>query len=106
MLAQLKPQIDSLVQMAEQKSDPTGAADLIFDQVLMNPQLPDEIYEQLANFIDSENFVNYVGIINPAAIPHRNWFEAFKTQLINRLAIEEAPEPPANGASAGPVATG
>jgi hypothetical protein len=90
MLAQLKPQIDSLVSMAEQGSDPTGAADLIFDQVFLDPRLPDELYEKLADFVDSEQFVNYVTIMNPGAKPHAAWFQTFKAQIVKRFAVEDA----------------
>jgi hypothetical protein len=95
MLAQLKPQIDSLVAMAQQGSDAVGAADLIFDQVFLDPQLPEELYEKLANFVDSEQFVNYVMILNPAAKPHAAWFEAFKKQVVLRLTTEDGAESPA-----------
>lgn len=97
MLAQLKPQIDSLVTMAEQGSDATGAADLIFDQVLSDPRLPDEVFEKLAAFIDSDKFLPYVTVLNPAAKPHATWFETFKTQIIKRLNEEDqaADEPAA-----------
>jgi hypothetical protein len=100
MLAQLKPQIDSLVSMASQGSDPTGAANLIFDQVFMDPRLPDEIFEKLSDFVDSETFVNYVIVMNPAAKPHAAWFETFKAQVIKRLnaetisADQPTPQPP------------
>lgn len=89
MLAQLKPQIDSLVTMAEQGSDATGAADLIFDQVFLDPHLPEEIFEKLAAFVDSDTFVTYVGVMNPAAKPHTAWFEAFKAQIVRRLTVED-----------------
>jgi hypothetical protein len=92
MLAQLKPQIDSLVAMATQGSDATGAADLIFDQVFMDPDLPDAIYEKLAGFVDSDQFVNYVTIMNPAAKPHTAWFDTFKAQVVKRLTADEMPE--------------
>ena len=85
MLAQLKPQIDQLVTMAEQKSDPTGAADLIFEQVFLDPRLPEEIFGRLAEFVENPQFVNYVTIMAPLAKPHVAWFEAFKAQIIKRL---------------------
>jgi hypothetical protein len=88
MLAQLKPQIDALVSMAEQNSDPTGAADLIFDQVFLDPNLPEELFEKLAGFVDSDTFVKYVVVMNPAAKPHIAWFDAFKTQVVKRLEAE------------------
>jgi hypothetical protein len=96
MLAQLKPQIDALVAMAAQGSPATDAADLLFDQVFMT--VPDEIFEKLAGFVDSDTFVNYVIVMNPAAKPHAAWFEAFKAQIVKRLNDEttsvDTPTPP------------
>ena len=88
MLQQLKPQVDSLVQMAEQASDPVGTADLIFEQVFMN--LGDDDYEKLANFVDNDKFLTYVGIINPEARKYPEWFAAFKGQTVKLIAIAEA----------------
>ena len=93
MLQQLKPQVDSLVQMAEQKSDPNGTADLVFEQVFMN--LSDDDYEKLANFIDNPQFMNYVKLINPAAATYQAWFAAFQTQIIKNLNADETQTPTA-----------
>lgn len=90
MLAQMKPQIDSLLAMAQQGSDPAGAADLIFDQIFMDPRLAEEDFERLADFVDSEKFVSYVTIINPATKEFVAWFTAFKNQIVARLTVEEA----------------
>jgi hypothetical protein len=104
MLAQLKPQIDSLVEMAAAGSEPVGAADLIFDQVFLDPNLPEEIFQKLAGFVDSPTFVNYVIVMNPAAKPHAAWFESFKTQIVKRMNAEtesiDSPSQP------GPIANG
>jgi len=72
MLAQLKPQIDALVSMAVQGSPATDAADLLFDQVFLT--VPEEIFERLANFVDSDTFVNYVCVMNPAATACALWW--------------------------------
>jgi hypothetical protein len=85
VLAQLKPQIDSLVAMATQGSDATGAADLIFDQVLSDPRLDEKDFEKIAEFIESDNFTKYVIVMNPAAGPLAAWFDAFKAQIVKRL---------------------
>jgi len=91
MLQQLKPQVDSLVQMAEQGSDATGTADLVFEQVFSN--LNDEDYEKLANFIDNPQFLNYVKIINPAAATHADWFAAFQAQILKHLNVDDTQAP-------------
>lgn len=90
MLAQMKPQIDTLVTIAQSGSDAVGAADLIFEQVFLDPRLSEDDYSRLADFIDSEKFVSYVTIMNPAAKPLAAWFEAFKIQIIQRLSAEDA----------------
>jgi len=91
MLEQLKPQVDSLVQMASQGSDAVGTADLIFDQVFLN--LKDEDYERLANFVDNPQFLNYVKLINPAASAHGEWFAAFQAQIVKHLNADDTQEP-------------
>lgn len=96
MLAQLKPQIDQLVAMATQGADPVAAADLVFDQVFLSPQLPEQIFEQLADFVDNEKFLSYVTTMNPAAKPHAAWFESFKTQIVQRLNVEDEAAPAEN----------
>jgi hypothetical protein len=88
VLAQLKPQIDSLVQMAEQNSDPVGSADLVFDQVFLN--VPEDVFEKLANFVDNPQFVSYVCLMNAAAKNHVQWFEVFKVQVVKRLTQEDS----------------
>lgn len=103
MLAQLKPQIDALVQMASQGSPAEAAADLLFDQIFLT--VPEELFERLANFVDSETFVTYVCVMNPAAKPHAAWFEAFKTQIIKRLNEETDSIDDPTPASAPPLPT-
>ena len=87
MFAQLKPQIDALVQMAGQGSDPVGAADLLFDQLIIN--LPDDYYDRLYDLIEGVDFVKKAAIFNPAVNNHQPWFAAFKTQVISRYDAEE-----------------
>ena len=91
MLQQLKPQVDSLVEMAKQGSDATATADLVFDQVFAT--LTDEDYERLANFVDNPQFLNYVGIINPLAKNHADWFASFQKQIVKHLNVDETQQP-------------
>jgi hypothetical protein len=91
MLQQLKPQVDSLVQMAEQKSDPVGTADLVFEQVFAS--VSDADYEKLADFIDNPQFLNYVKLINPAAGAHIEWFTTFQAQIVKHLNFDETQQP-------------
>lgn len=97
MFAQLKPQIDSLVAMAAQGSDPAGAADLLFDQVIM--ELPDMYYEKLADIFGGENFVKQAAVFNPAVSSHAEWFTKFRARVLERYEQEDSaavatPTPP------------
>lgn len=88
MFAQLKPQIDSLVQMAGQGADPTAAADLLFDQVIVD--LPDQFYEKVADIITGPNFVQQAAVFNPAVLQHKEFFEKFRAQIDKRFTDEDA----------------
>jgi hypothetical protein len=95
MLQQLKPQVDSLVEMAAQGSDAVGVADLVFEQVFGS--VSDEDYEKLADFIDNPQFLNYVGLINPAAKAHGDWFKAFQAQILKHLNVDDTQAPSTPG---------
>ena len=83
MFAQLKPQIDSLCTMAGQGSDPIGAADLLYDQLICD--LPDEIYDKVAEMIESPNFIRNAAVFNPAVNTVKDWFEKLRAQVILRI---------------------
>ena len=87
MFAELKPQIDALVAMAAQGSDPDGAADILFDEVIMD--LPDEFYEKLADLIGGENFVTKAAVFNPAVNTHAEWFKRFQARIVTRYNEED-----------------
>ncbi len=88
MFAQLKPQIDALVAMAGQGSDPIGAGDILFDQVIM--ELPDEYYEKLAEIIGGPNFITQAAVFNTGVNNYREWFTAFQTQVMARYEREDS----------------
>jgi hypothetical protein len=87
MFAELKPQIDALVSMAAQGSDPDGAADILFDQVIM--ELPDEYYEKLADLIGGQDFVTKAAVFNPAVNTHAEWFKRFQARIVARYNEED-----------------
>jgi hypothetical protein len=88
MFAQLKPQIDALVQMAAQGSDPTGAADILFEQIIL--PLPDEFYDRLYTLISGANFITQAAVFNPAVNSHAEWFKQFQKRICERYDAEEA----------------
>lgn len=88
MFAQLKPQIDSLVEMAKQGSDPAAAADLLFDQVII--ELPDALYGRVADLIGQTNFLRNAAVFNPAVGTYETFFKAFQAQIIKRIEQEDS----------------
>jgi hypothetical protein len=88
MFAFVKPQIDALVKMAEEGSDPVGAADLLFDQVIM--VLPDDFYDKLSEMIDGPNFVTQAAVFNPKVNTHAEWFKQLKERVMQRYDAEDA----------------
>lgn len=87
MFAQLKPQIDALVQMAKDNADAVGAANLLFEQVML--ELPDEIYSRVADLIAGENFVKNATVFNPAVGQYLPWFATFQAQIVKRIEQED-----------------
>jgi hypothetical protein len=87
MFRELKPQIDTLVEMAGQGSDADGAADLLFDQVIMG--LPDEYYEKIGDLIGGPNFVTQAAVFNPKVNAHADWFKKFQARIVARYEAED-----------------
>lgn len=91
VFAQLKPQIDTLVQMATEQPDPkaaVAAADFLYDNMIST--LPDEFYDRLYEVVHSDNFIKNASVFNPGVTQHTAWFAAFKTQVLKRYDDEEA----------------
>lgn len=91
VFAQLKPQIDTLVQMATEQPDPQAAvtaADFLYDNMIST--LPDEFYDRLYEVVHSDNFIKNASVFNPGVTQHAAWFAAFKAQVLKRYDDEEA----------------
>lgn len=91
VFAQLKPQIDTLVQMATEQPDPqaaVAAADFLYDNMIST--LPDEFYDRLYEVVHSDNFIRNATVFNPGVAKHVPWFIAFKAQVLKRYDDEEA----------------
>lgn len=105
MFAQLKPQIDTLVQMATEQPDPqaaVAAADFLYDNMIST--LPDEFYDRLYEVVSSDNFIKNASVFNPGVTQHAAWFVAFKAQVLKRYDDEEAAaisQPTEPGSAAG-----
>jgi hypothetical protein len=88
MFAFVKPQIDALVKMAEEGSDATGAADLLFDQVIVT--LPDDLYDKLSGMIGGPNFITQTAVFNPKVNSHAEWFKVLQARVMQRYDAEDA----------------
>jgi hypothetical protein len=88
MFAFVKPQIDALVKMAEEGSDATGAADLLFDQVILT--LPDDFYDKLSAMIGGPNFITQTAVFNPKVNSHAEWFKVLQARVMQRYDAEDA----------------
>lgn len=91
MLAQLMPQIDALVAMAERGSPADAAADLIFDQYIMDlPETPNDVlFEKVASLLTGPNLINQAAVFNPKVLAHEQWFRQFQQRIVARYDQEE-----------------
>jgi len=88
VFAQIKPQIDQLVLMAAQGSDPVQAADLLFDNFIIS--LPDDYYSRIADLVSGPNFVKNATVFNPRVTEFADFFEKFRAQIAKRVEDEDA----------------
>lgn len=87
MFAQLKPQVDALVQMARENADPIITADTFFEHVM--GQLDDNSYSALAEFILNPKAMERIAIFNTGVKEYAAFFEAFQKQLAGRIQSED-----------------
>lgn len=87
VFAQLKPQVDSLLQIAKDGGDPVAAADLLFDEMIL--ELPDELYDKLGSMFEREKLVNQLAVFHPGVLQHREFFEKFRKQVDLRFTKED-----------------
>jgi hypothetical protein len=76
-----------LLQIAKDGGDPVGAADLLFDEMIL--ELPDELYDKLGDMFAREKLVNQLAVFHPAVLQHREFFEKFKKQVDARFTRED-----------------
>jgi hypothetical protein len=87
MFAQLKPQVDSLVQMAREGSDPLMTAQVFFDNVMMS--VDDQIYDRLCVLIENPQAIEQLTIFNTGVKEQRPFFEAFQNKVKELIAGQD-----------------
>ena len=88
MFAQLKPQVDTLVQLAADGQDPVAVADLFFDQYLVSAD--DETYNRMCDLFENPKTLDQMAIFNKGVQAHRDWFETLQAALKKKIATESA----------------
>jgi len=79
MFAQLKPQVDTLVQMFRDGADPVQCAQVFFDTTLMN--VDDATYDKLCSFFENPAAIDQISIFNTGVKDLRPQFEAFQNHI-------------------------
>lgn len=92
MFAEMKKQIDALVEVAKGGADPVTVADLFFDQSM--GALNDDDYGKLAAFVESDGFLKTLAIYNGQANDHAEWFATVRAQLVKRIEDADSDENP------------
>jgi hypothetical protein len=87
MFAQLKPQVDSLVQMFREGADPTACANVFFDQVMM--VVDDATYDRLCVFFENPQAVEQITIFNTGVKELRPQFEAFQKAVTEKISSQD-----------------
>lgn len=91
MLAQIRPQIDAMIQSAAQGAEPAAVAELVLEAFV--PDSPEE--RRFMSFIEREDWWQLLAGVNPAVVPHQAWFTNLRGAI---LAAFEPEEPAAPGA--------
>lgn len=92
MFAEVKKQVDALVQVAAGGSDAKGVADLFYDQTMA--PLPDDAYGQLCALIEDTAFLSKIAIFNAQVQTHAEWFKQFQAQVSKRIIDADSEEIP------------
>lgn len=88
MFAQLKPQVDALVQMARDGQDAAAVGELFYDQFLASTD--DDTYDRLCSLFENPNTLNQIGLFNTGVKEFRPWFETLQATIIHKIKQEEA----------------
>lgn len=90
MLAQIRPQIDAMIQSAVQGAEPKAVAELVLEA--FTPDSPEE--QRFVSFLEREDWWQLLSGINPATVPHQEWFTHLRTAI---LAAFDSEEPAVSG---------
>lgn len=89
MLAQLKPQLDTLAEMAQQGADPAEVAKLVLETLPST----DEVDEQVLKLVSSPESFGRLYILSPAFGTQREWGEKLRLAILAEFPEEESPAP-------------
>jgi hypothetical protein len=91
MFTQIKTQVDGLLQVAQQNSDPGVVADQFFEDVLA--QMGDTEYGILCSKLEDPNFMQTLSAYNPAVAQFTPWFVSFRERLVQHIVQADVPAP-------------
>jgi hypothetical protein len=86
MFAQLKPQVDTLVQIAREGGDALKVADTFFETTML--PLPDEGYDRLCEFFEDPKTLEHIAVLNTGVLEQRAFFETLQNRIKERIALE------------------
>ncbi len=75
-LAELKKNLDTVVDLCESGRAPEQVAKLVLAAV------PQEKDEEFLALLDDDDYVNNMALLNPRVEPHRDWFEKLRSALL------------------------
>lgn len=88
MFAQLKPHVDSLVQMAREGAEPVAVADMFFSSVLQ--PMDDNDYNKMCVFLENPLLLTQLAIFNTGVKDFRvAFFEPLQKRIIELIAGED-----------------
>ena len=90
MFAQLKPQVDTLVQMARDGQDATAVGEMFYDQFLGTTAVTDDMYDQLCELFENPKTIDRLSLFNVGVKEFRPWFETLQTTIIKKINDESA----------------
>jgi hypothetical protein len=90
MFAQLKPQVDTLVQMARDGQDAVAVGEMFYDQFLGTTAVTDDMYDQLCELFENPKTIDRLSLFNVGVKEFRPWFETLQATIIKKINDESA----------------
>lgn len=87
MFAQLKPQVDTLVQMFRDGADPVQCAQVFFDTTMMG--VDDSTYDKLCGFFENPQAIAQISIFNTGVSELSPKFETFQKKVMELIAGQD-----------------